>query len=43
MSDLIDNRAVEQIAQYYMDYYGLQQIQYHYGVLEELNTIYFMM
>lgn len=43
VSDLIDNRAVEQIAQYYMDYYGLQQIQYHYGVLEELNTIYFMM
>ncbi len=43
VSDLIDNRSVEQIAQYYMDYYGLQQIQYHYGVLEDLNTIYFML
>lgn len=43
VNDLIDNRAVEQIAQYYMDYYGMQQIQYHYGVLEDLNTIYFML
>ena len=43
VSDLIDNQAVERIAQYYMDYYGMEQIQYHYGVLEDLNTIYFMM
>ena len=40
---MIEGKAVEQIAQYYMSYYGMQQIEYHYGVLEDFNTIYFML
>ena len=43
IADLIEGKAVEQIAQYYMSYYGMQQIEYHYGVLEDFNTIYFML
>lgn len=42
-ADLIQNKAVERIAQYFMDYYGIRQVEYHYGILEDLNTIYFMM
>lgn len=40
--DLIVNNAVQEVARYYMDLYGLGQVSYHYGILENLKTMYFM-
>ncbi len=41
-SEWIDQKAVEEVAQYYMSMHGINEVQYHYGVLEQLNTIYFI-
>lgn len=41
-ADWIKGDSAEQAAQYYMGRYGLEQVQYHYGVLENLKTIYYM-
>lgn len=38
----IENAQMQTVAQYYMEKYGLQQIEYHYGLLEHLKTMYFM-
>lgn len=43
VSDLIDEKMVERIAQYYMNSQGLQQIEYRYGSLEHFQTLYFML
>ena len=43
VSDLIDEKMVEWIAQYYMNSQGLQQIEYRYGSLEHFQTLYFML
>lgn len=40
--DLIENDQIQEVARYYMDIYGLGQISYHYGILENLKTMYFM-
>lgn len=40
--DLIDNDRIAEIARYYMEIYGLGQVSYHYGILENLKTMYFM-
>lgn len=40
--DLIENDRIEEVARYYMDIYGLGQVSYHYGILENLKTMYFM-
>ena len=40
--DWIEGNSAEKVAQYYMSLYGREQIEYHYGVLENLKTIYFM-
>lgn len=40
--DWIAGNSAEKVAQYYMSLYGREQIEYHYGVLENLKTIYFM-
>ena len=41
-SQWIDGDAVQDVARYYMQMYGLNQVEYHYGVLENLKTIYYM-
>lgn len=40
--DWIEKNSAEKVAQYYMALYGKKEIEYHYGVLENLKTIYFM-
>lgn len=40
--DLILNNRIQEVARYYMDIYGLGEVSYHYGVLENLRTMYFM-
>lgn len=42
IEDMITNGSVENVAMYYMQMYGLGQVEYHYGILEHLKTIYFM-
>ena len=38
----IQNSGIEAAARYYLEIYGKNTIQYHYGVLDNLKTIYFM-
>lgn len=38
----VEDGEIQQVAQYYMQLYGLSEIQYHYGVLDHLKTMYFM-
>ena len=38
----IQNSGIEAAARYYMEIYGKNTIQYHYGILDNLKTIYFM-
>ena len=40
--ELIDSERIQDIARYYMEVHGLSQISYHYGVLENMKTLYFM-
>lgn len=36
------NEYIQNVARYYMELYGLSTVEYHYGVLENLKTMYFM-
>lgn len=38
----IQDSGVEAAARYYLEIYGKNTIQYHYGILDNLKTIYFM-
>lgn len=40
--DCIINEGIQEIARYYMDIYGLGEVSYHYGILENLKTMYYM-
>lgn len=40
--DLIDSNHIQDIARYYMEVHGLSQISYHYGMIDNMNTLYFM-
>lgn len=42
VNDWIGRESLQEVAQYYMQRNGLRQIEYHYGVLEDLKTIYFI-
>ncbi len=42
IEDMIRNGNVEAVAMYYMQIYGLEQVEYHYGIIDHLKTIYFM-
>lgn len=42
LEDMIQNGSVEDVAMYYMQLYGLEQVEYHYGILDHMKTIYFM-
>lgn len=40
--DLIGNNAIQEMARYYLNFHGLSQISYHYGILENMKTMYYM-
>ena len=40
--ELLDDRVVQNVAQYYMKLHGLGQVEYHYGVMDNFYTIYFI-
>lgn len=42
VSDWVNGGSIQEIARYYMQRNGLNQVEYHYGVLEDLKTIYFI-
>lgn len=42
VEDLIDGNNIQSVAQYYMNRYGLFSVEYHYGILDDLKTIYFI-
>ena len=39
---LLDDGVVQNVAQYYMKLHGLGQVEYHYGVMDNFYTIYFI-
>ena len=41
-ADWIQGDAIQEVARYYMTLYGLNQVEYHYGILENMKTIYYM-
>lgn len=41
-SQWIEGGGMQQAAQYYMSLYGYTQIEYHYGILDNMKTIYYM-
>jgi hypothetical protein len=41
-ADLLEGSGMEPIARYYLKLNGLDQVQYHYGLIEHLKTLYFM-
>lgn len=40
--ELQDDGVVQNVAQYYMKLHGLGQVEYHYGVMDNFYTIYFI-
>ena len=40
--DWVLGDAPQEVARYYMNLYGMNQVEYHYGVLENMKTIYYM-
>ena len=40
--ELLDDGVVQNVAQYYMILHGLGQVEYHYGVMDNFYTIYFI-
>lgn len=40
--ELLDDSVVQNVAQYYMKLHGLGQVEYHYGVMDNFYTIYFI-
>ncbi len=38
----IQEGYIEHIAEYYLQLYGLNSVEYHYGLLENMKTMYFM-
>lgn len=40
--ELLDDGVVQNVAQYYVKLHGLGQVEYHYGVMDNFYTIYFI-
>ena len=40
--DWLNDEEVQNVAQYYMKINGYSQVEYHYGVLDNFYTIYFI-
>lgn len=41
-AEWIENGEIQVLAKYYMELYGLNEVEYHYGILDDLMTMYFM-
>ena len=41
-TEWINGDAIQEAARYYMTLYGMNQVEYHYGILENMKTIYYM-
>ena len=41
-ADWIEGGSAQEAARYYMDLYGMTEVEYHYGVLDDLKTFYYM-
>ena len=41
-AEWIDGGSLQYASQYYMELHGLLQVEYHYGVLDKMKTIYLM-
>lgn len=41
-NEWIENGEIQALAKYYMELYNLNEVEYHYGILEDLMTMYFM-
>ena len=41
-AEWINGDAIQEVARYYMTLYGMSQVEYLYGILENLKTIYYM-
>jgi hypothetical protein len=42
IQEWINEGSVQDVAQYYMQVHGLQQVEYHYGTLSDLKSVYFI-
>lgn len=38
----ITGEKIQEVARYYMTLYGMNQVEYHYGILENMKTMYYM-
>ena len=38
----IQESYIDRVAEYYLQLYGLESVEYHYGLLENMKTMYFM-
>ena len=38
----IQEGYIERVAEYYLQLYGINSVEYHYGLLENMKTMYFM-
>ncbi|MCF0134721.1 MAG: transglutaminase-like superfamily [Blautia sp.] len=41
-TDWVDGDSMKEVAQYYMQQHELEEIEYHFGVLDNLYTVYYM-
>ena len=41
-AEWINGDSIQETARYYMTLYGMNQVEYHYGILENMKTIYYM-
>ena len=41
-ADWIQGNAIQEVARHYMTLYNMNQVEYHYGILENMKTIYYM-
>ena len=41
-SQWIQNEYITNVARYYLNMYGMNTVEYHYGILENFKTLYFM-
>ena len=42
LRDLLEENNVRYAAEYYMQLYGISSVEYHYGLLQDMKTIYLM-
>ena len=38
----ITGEKIQDVARYYMSLYDLNQVEYHYGILDNMKTMYYM-